>query len=92
MSDQSRMSANDKGGNEVNPGFVHRSPGILNHGRVKLLKTSARRSFEEGCVTSHRLTCSSLLLNNVFKIAKHVMKKERSDGERPRPSNPRMNG
>ena len=28
MSRQSRLSANDKGDNEVKPGAVHRSPGI----------------------------------------------------------------
>ena len=45
VSRQSRLSAGDKGDNEIIPGAVHRSPGTF-----RLRKTSARRLSEEGAV------------------------------------------
>ena len=48
----------------------------------KTLEATARRPFEKGCMTSHRLKCGLLSPNEVCRIAQHFREREgRNEGK-----------
>jgi hypothetical protein len=75
ISRQSRLSAHDKGNNEMIPGTVHRSHGIYftaeeNSGKLQL------GTVDEGCATNDRLKCGPLLPNDVNRNAQYIREGE----------------
>ena len=60
VSSQSRLSANDKGDNQMKAGTVNRSPGIYLTAEGNPRRTSSRKPSNEGCATSHRPQLTSL--------------------------------
>ena len=74
---QSRLSANDKGDNEMMPRAVHRSPDTYLKG-----EQNKGEHLLGGYTTRHRLKWGFLPPNEVGRIAKHVRKGEgRKDGK-----------
>ena len=68
--------ANDKGGNEMILGVVHRSPGICLTAEENPRKPQLRNRLMKGCANSHRLKWGPFPPNEVGRIAQHVRKGE----------------
>ena len=68
--------ANDKGGNEMILGAVHRSPGICLTAKENPRKPQLGDRLMKGCATSHRLKWGPFPPNEVGRIEQHVRKGE----------------
>ena len=77
MSHQSRLSANDKGDNELEPRGCAKISRHVPYGCEKSRKTSAKRSSDEVCPNK----CDHLPSNDVGKFVQYVWKRERKEGK-----------
>ena len=70
----SRLSANDRGNNDIKLRAVHRYPGSY----LMVDEIPRNLSSYEGCATIHRLKWDPLPPNDIFRVTQHVREEKKN--------------